>query len=727
MVITPNIHNVGCFGDASGMISTQVSGGTVNINNGYTYQWSTVNGVIPAGQSTLPNIGSLNDPFGLIPGDYTLIVTDASGCTSSLVATIVQPLAPLYIASTYTNVDCFGDSSGTIHIYAEGGTMPYNVSWSGATAGNPFGFEILSNPGNYTITGLPAGTYNFQVTDLNGCSLQGGAVIIQNARIDTINTQLNATFCAGANQGLISVDLFGGVPNSTGTPYNVAWTGVNAQGITIPMNFTSYTGNTVSAFNLPGGTYTLTVTDDSNCTRQFTYVLTEINVGLINIADNDILCKGQCSGEIEFTPTGGNANYSISIINVQTQLSENDTLLTQQDLLANPTGIFTLGGLCPGAYYILISDANNCTTNSTAITITEPSTVFTPNIIVVANSGCNDNAGILNVQVIGGTPGYNVAWHNINNPIINSPSGQEINQSPGNYLINGLSSGFIEVLVTDNVGCQKVDTVEVDNTDVTMANFSAQDSSGCGPFLVHFNNLSIGQGLSYYWTFGNGIISTLENPSIEFEIGGPYDVSLTVTNAFGCTSTLSQPGFIVSYPSPNAAFSTVNPEIDYYTGYVEFVNNSVNAQFYTWDFGYASSGSNLVNPVFQYPQMSEGNYLVTLTATDTNGCSDVAQLLISSVEIVRLNVPNTVTIDNNNLNELFFPVFSNFEKIDDFTFTIFDRWGELIYETKDIQGAWDGTSKMGNKVQDGTYIWKVVYKDMDGFEHIAVGHVNVLR
>jgi PKD repeat protein len=727
IAITPSILNVGCFGEASGMITTQVSGGNVNINSGYTYQWTTVNGLIPAGQSTLPNIGSTTHPFGLIPGDYTLVVTDASGCTSSLVATVVQPLAPLYIASTYVNVNCFGDSSGIINVYAEGGTLPYNVSWSGPVAGNPFGFEILANPGTFDISGLPAGTYNFQVTDQNGCNLSGGAVILQNNRIDTVNSVINNAFCAGTNLGSISVDVFGGVPNTAGTPYNVVWSGVDAQGNNIPISFTSYVGNTVSAFNLPGGTYTLTVVDDSNCTREFVYILNEITVGLLNIADNDILCKGQCTGEIEFTPTGGNANYSISIINVQTQLSENDTLITLQDLLTNPNGVFTLGGLCPGAYYILISDSNNCTANSAAITITEPSTVFTPSVTVVANSGCNDNAGILNVQVMGGTPAYNVAWHNVNDPNINNPIGMEINQSPGNYLITGLSSGFIEVLVTDNVGCEKVDTVEIDDTEVTFANFTAVDSSGCGPFAAQFTDLSLGENLSYYWSFGNGITSTDSNPSVVFEVGGPYDVTLTVTNGFGCTSTMVQPGYIIAYPSPNAAFTTVSPQIDYYSGSVEFVNNSVNAQFYSWDFGYASSGSNEVNPSFQYPQWTEGNYVVTLTATDTNGCFDIAQMIISSSETVRLNVPNTVTIDGNNLNELFFPVFSNFDEVSDFTFTIFNRWGELIYETKDIQGAWDGKSNKGRDVQDGTYIWKVVYKDLEGFEHMAVGHVNVLR
>jgi gliding motility-associated-like protein len=725
IVITPSILNVACHGDSSGMITTQVSGGTVNISAGYTYLWSTVNGSIPAGQSTLPNIGSTTPPFGLIPGDYSLLVTDANGCTSSLVATVIQPVAPLYIASTYTNVDCFGDSSGTINVYAEGGTLPYNVSWSGTVAGDPFGFEILSNPGTYIISSLPAGTYNFQVVDQNGCSLAGGAVITQNSLIDTVNTVIDSVFCANSSDGFISVSITGGIPNAIGAPYTIVWAGVDASGNAIPMLFTTIAGNTTTTSNLVAGTYTLTVTDAINCTRTFTYVMTEIVVSLSNVVDNDILCKGQCTGEIEFVPTGGDAIYTVSVFPIG-QPAANTITITEQDLQGSATGIFSLGGLCPGQYYVLITDANNCSSNTPAITITEPSTVFSPSVNVISNSGCNDNAGILNVQVMGGTPGYNVAWHNITDPNIISPVGTEINQSPGNYLITGLSSGLIEVLVTDNVGCEIVDTVEIDDTEVTFANFTAVDSAGCGPFLAQFTNLSLGENLSYFWSFGNGQTSTEENPSVTFDVGGPYDVTLTVTNAFGCISTMVESGYIVSYASPNAAFTIAGTGVDYYSGLVEFINNSVNAQFYTWDFGHLSNGSTEVNPTYYYPQWTEGDYIVTLVATDTNGCNDQAQLLISSSETVRLNVPNTVTIDDNGLNELFFPVFSNFEEILNFKLEIFNRWGELIFDTKDIQGGWNGTHN-GVAVQSGTYTWKVTYKDLDGFDYQAVGHINVLR
>ena len=181
--------------------------------------------------------------------------------------------------------------------------------------------------------------------------------------------------------------------------------------------------------------------------------------------------------------------------------------------------------------------------------------------------------------------------------------------------------------------------------------------------------------MSYFWSFGNGQTSTEENPSVTFDVGGPYDVTLTVTNAFGCTYTMVESGYIVSYASPNAAFTILSTGVDYYSGLVEFINNSVNAQFYTWDFGHFSNGSTEVNPTYYYPQWTEGDYIVTLVATDTNGCSDQTQLLISSSETVRLNVPNTVTIDDNGLNELFFPVFSNFEEILNFKLEVFDRWG----------------------------------------------------
>jgi gliding motility-associated-like protein len=183
----------------------------------------------------------------------------------------------------------------------------------------------------------------------------------------------------------------------------------------------------------------------------------------------------------------------------------------------------------------------------------------------------------------------------------------------------------------------------------------------------------------------------------------------------------------VAYSNPTAAFTTAADEIDYYSGFIQFINNSVNAQYYNWEFGYPiGSSSTETNPNHYYPGSTEANYLITLVATDINGCSDQTSLLVSSKAFIRLNVPNTVTIDDNGLNEIFFPIFSDIDKIIDYNFEIFNRWGELVFVTKDILGAWDGNYQ-GEKCQDGTYIWKITYKDIEGLDHQVVGHINILR
>ena len=728
IVIQPTITNVACHGDASGMIVTQVSGGTVSIGSGYTYGWTTTNGVIPIGQETLPNIGSTLDPNGLIPGNYTLTVTDDAGCTSTITATVIQPIAPLYADLSYLNVDCYGDSSGSIQLIIEGGTAPYNVSWVGTVGGNPFGYEVTQDPGTYLISNLPIGTYQTTITDQFGCIYENNTVVItQNSQIDTLSSSLDTVICSGSNSGFINVTLTGGTPFLTGAPYLFNWTGTSANGGNIIMPFITVTGASTSAINLGPGTYSLSVTDALNCTRTFIYSIQEIQILLDSIVAIDIKCKGQCTGEVQFLPSGGNSPYFVQVLPVGGGPVAATLTITAGDILANNGAPFSIGGLCPGQYYILINDANNCFTNSAALLISEPNTTFNAVASVISTSGCNDNAGIINVVVNGGTPAYDVAWHLLTNAGMTSPIGYEINQSPGNYLISNLSSGLYEIIVVDFLGCERKDTLEIDDTDITLANFSAVDTAGCGPFTVSFIDQSIGNNLSYFWSFGDGQTSTLANPIIVFQPGGPYDVSLTVTNSFGCSSTYIITGYIVAYSNPTAAFTTDADEIDYYSGFVQFINNSVNAQYYNWEFGYPiGSSSTETNPNHYYPESTEANYLVTLVATDTNGCSDQASLLVSSKAFIRLNVPNTVTIDDNGLNEIFFPIFSDIDKIIDYNFEIFNRWGELVFVTKDILGAWDGNYQ-GEKCQDGTYIWKITYKDIEGLDHQVVGHINILR
>jgi gliding motility-associated-like protein len=161
---------------------------------------------------------------------------------------------------------------------------------------------------------------------------------------------------------------------------------------------------------------------------------------------------------------------------------------------------------------------------------------------------------------------------------------------------------------------------------------------------------------------------------------------------------------------------------------VEFTNQSAFANGYEWTFGDAST-TNEEHPIHTY-STDPSTYDVQLVAFGTPGdpnCVDTAVMTIEILDELLFHIPNTFTPDQDDFNETFQPVFiSGFDPYD-FTLLIFDRWGEILFESHDATVGWDG--KYGGKiVKDGTYIWKIDFKEtMSDKRHSEMGHINVLR
>jgi gliding motility-associated-like protein len=152
-----------------------------------------------------------------------------------------------------------------------------------------------------------------------------------------------------------------------------------------------------------------------------------------------------------------------------------------------------------------------------------------------------------------------------------------------------------------------------------------------------------------------------------------------------------------------------------------FLNQSQNAWAYVWEFGDGTSFSFLVNPTHIYT--TPGEYLVTLTATDEKGCVDSVSKWIQVLPERYIYFPNSFTPDEDGCNEFYF---GNFIGLMSGHFYLYDRWGELIFESTDLNFKWDGKYQ-GVPVQIGTYSWYFVYEIGKGiFEDIS-GHVNVIR
>jgi gliding motility-associated-like protein len=177
---------------------------------------------------------------------------------------------------------------------------------------------------------------------------------------------------------------------------------------------------------------------------------------------------------------------------------------------------------------------------------------------------------------------------------------------------------------------------------------------------------------------------------------------------------------------PSADFIVLPSQDVYYSGNVQFSNGSVNADFYSWSFGDNSPLSNEENPLHNYGSMATNTYEVILVAQDSLGCSDTATVTFTIDEDFVVYVPNSITIDDNNVNESFLPIFSDINQIKQYRLLIFNRWGELIWQTTDKNTAWDGIYN-GKRCQDGVYTWKLTYTRENNYTQILVGHVNLLK
>ncbi|MCB0856047.1 MAG: PKD domain-containing protein, partial [Bacteroidetes bacterium] len=184
----------------------------------------------------------------------------------------------------------------------------------------------------------------------------------------------------------------------------------------------------------------------------------------------------------------------------------------------------------------------------------------------------------------------------------------------GNYTIT-------LVVTNDSTGC--IDTYIQDfEVNAPAANFTAQNTSGCTGLPVTFNNSST-NATSYFWDFGDGNTSTASAPVHSYSSPGMFDVILIATNASGCSDTLTVPN-LVSIVGPdahfNAAITTGCAPIGNVSGFNDLtVVSAGSVEGWQWDFGDGGSSSG-PNPIYTYNQ--PGNYDVTLTVVDNQGCAD---------------------------------------------------------------------------------------------------------
>jgi gliding motility-associated-like protein len=215
--------------------------------------------------------------------------------------------------------------------------------------------------------------------------------------------------------------------------------------------------------------------------------------------------------------------------------------------------------------------------------------------------------------------------------------------------------------------------------------------------------------------------------SVTFNEPGCFDISLFLDNN-GCTNQLTIEDMICVYPYPIAEFSPSTSTISELDAVVNFTNESTNATSYFWDFGDGSS-SVASNPSNDYAASAPGEITVMLIASSSAGCTDTAYANLQMIEELIFYVPNTFTPDADNYNPEFKPIFYSGTNPLEYSLTIYNRWGQLLFESKNRDFGWNGSYGQNSEVemcQDGVYTWKISYSH-NGKSKVAVGHVNLLR
>ncbi len=676
--------------------TTSLTASTVAGASGYS--WSGPNGFTSNQQNPT------NVPVPSTPGSYDFEVTVIGGngqpCTSITTVVVNDPQVDAGVDQTV----CAGDPVTLV------GALATTYAWdNGVTDGVPF---VPLSSGIYTVTGTT-----------NGCTATD-QVLVTVTPLPIVNAGNDVALCAG-----FSVVL-------TGVGSGLSWD----NGITDGVSF------------VPTATTTFTLTSTVNgCTSTDDVVVTVNALPIANAGPDQAVCIGSPvtlnSTGPNPTWTGGITNglafspnvtqtYTLTVVDANLCTSSDDVLVT-----VNLYPIISAGSdqtVCSGTAVSLSGSGGTSYTWDNGVL---DGVSFVPAVGTVTYTATDNNPT--------GCSGSDQVTITVNPlPIVNAGidtlicsgvsiilAGQgAVTYTWDNNVINGIlftpiSTATYNVIGTDVNGCVNTDQVVVSVTPTPIVSFVPSVSSGCVPVSVIFTNTNPTNN-TYQWDLGNGITSTNANTISTVYTGvGCYDVTLISTTPNGCVGQTTVNSIVCAYDNPVADFTTNPNVLSLIDTYSQLDNESTGAETYIWNFGDGSANSTLINPSHFFPSAEPGSYQITLIAYSILGCTDTVTQNIEVKDAVIYYVPNSFTPDEDEFNPVFKPVFtSGFDPMD-YKMLIFNRWGEVVFETRNVEYGWDGTYLgINGLVKEGDYIWQIDFKTTLSDERKKItGSVTLLR
>ncbi len=763
-----------CSGETNSLIATPTQiGGTYAWSSGQTTATISVNPTTTTSYSVTYSLGACTPATATAlitvnPAPIVTInpITICSGETNTLLA-VPDQMGGTYSWSTgaTTNSISINPTTNTSYsvTYSLGACTPATATATVTVNPAPTVFiapQTICSGTTGTLTAIPSQTGgSFSWSD--GSTTAAISVNPNSTTTYTVTYSFGACTPATAT-GILTVNPTPTLTVNSPTICSGNAANVTANGTPTGGTYAWATGETTASINISPMTtssYSVTYTLNGCLANQSTTVT--VNPTPVVTIPSTTICNGQqATLTSTCTPSGGTYLWSNSQSTSSINTSPSQTITYNLLYVINgcnatgtttvtvnpvPTITSTSATICAGQTATITASSNlpngtyawssGATTSSAAVS---PNTTTTYNVIYTLNN-CN-SLPANSIVTVNPVPVVSVTSTSIcegQSATINATA----NISGGTYLWtpngnstnsitdNPISTTSYSVVYTVN-NCPSISTSgTIAVTPLPEVSFVADVLSGCVPLQVRLTNTSplAGNSSACVWSVGNGSsYQQCDTINITYNSPGCFDVTL-VNTVSGCTNSASITDYICVEEAPQISFFANPQEFTEPSQTITFINNTMGASSYTWNFG-DNNESFEANPGHFYSDGSQG-HVVNLTATSELGCVSQAQIAIPYKPSEVFYIPNTFTPDGDGHNQVFKPIFT--QGFDPFNYhmEIFNRWGETVFESYNPEIGWDGSyGDEGLDVPQGTYIYKIVFKSpIIDKRRTITGHVTLIK